>query len=227
MTVTAFNDADLTRLETLLTPLSASGSTMRPDEVQGFFAALSSGPDQVDADFWLPEVLGDAPAFENAEDEAELAALLQKLFDSIRAALAAGDELDLILYAEEDSEEEEGAPDYWPWANAYLYALDLVDTDWFEVAEEDEGFESLMMPMLVLGGAFEDEDGGEDLLTFTDEEVDGYKEELSDALAAVYGYWRAKGQAPVTVRRDGDKVGRNDQCPCGSGKKYKACCGAN
>ncbi len=30
--------------------------------------------------------------------------------------------------------------------------------------------------------------------------------------------------APVTtVRRDGPKVGRNDPCPCGSGKKYKKC----
>ncbi|AXE31287.1 YecA family protein [Chromobacterium phragmitis] len=226
MTATVFNDADLTRLETLLTPLSASGSTMRPDEVQGFFAALVSGPDAVDADFWLPEVLGDAPAFENPSDESELKALLQKLFDSIRDTLAAGEELDLILYAEEDSEEE-GEPDFWPWSNAYLYALDLVDTDWFEVAEEDEGFETLMMPMLVLGGAFEDEEGGEDLLTFTDEEVDGYKAELGGALAAVYGYWRAKAQAPTTMRREGDKVGRNDMCPCGSGKKYKACCGAN
>jgi preprotein translocase subunit SecA len=28
----------------------------------------------------------------------------------------------------------------------------------------------------------------------------------------------------VTVRRDGKKVGRNDPCPCGSGKKYKKCC---
>jgi len=27
-----------------------------------------------------------------------------------------------------------------------------------------------------------------------------------------------------TVRRDNDKVGRNDPCPCGSGKKYKQCC---
>ncbi|OHX15059.1 YecA family protein [Chromobacterium sphagni] len=225
MTVTAFNDADLARLETLLTPLSASGSTMRPDEVQGFFAALVSGPDEVDTDFWLPEVLGDAPAFANQADEAELKSLLQKLFDTTRDVLAAGEELDMILYAEEDSEEE-GEPDYWPWTNAYLYALDLVDTDWFEVAEEDEGFESLMMPMLVLGGAFEEEDG-EDLLTFTDEEVEGYKEELTDSLHAVFAYWRAKGQAPSTVRREGDKVGRNDACPCGSGKKYKACCGSN
>jgi preprotein translocase subunit SecA len=28
-----------------------------------------------------------------------------------------------------------------------------------------------------------------------------------------------------TVRRQADKVGRNDPCPCGSGKKYKKCCG--
>ena len=31
--------------------------------------------------------------------------------------------------------------------------------------------------------------------------------------------------ASVTVRRTGEKVGRNDPCPCGSGKKYKQCCG--
>ena len=28
-----------------------------------------------------------------------------------------------------------------------------------------------------------------------------------------------------TVRREAPKVGRNDPCPCGSGKKYKHCCG--
>jgi len=31
---------------------------------------------------------------------------------------------------------------------------------------------------------------------------------------------------PVTVRRSVPKVGRNDPCPCGSGKKYKRCCAA-
>ena len=33
-------------------------------------------------------------------------------------------------------------------------------------------------------------------------------------------------KASGTVRKD-KKVGRNDPCPCGSGKKYKKCCGAN
>jgi preprotein translocase subunit SecA len=34
-------------------------------------------------------------------------------------------------------------------------------------------------------------------------------------------------QRQETVRREGAKVGRNDPCPCGSGKKYKNCCGKN
>jgi preprotein translocase subunit SecA len=39
---------------------------------------------------------------------------------------------------------------------------------------------------------------------------------------------RAEAEPPHTmpVRREGKKVGRNDPCPCGSGKKYKKCCGA-
>ena len=34
-------------------------------------------------------------------------------------------------------------------------------------------------------------------------------------------------QKQKTVRREQPKVGRNDPCPCGSGKKYKKCCGRN
>ena len=30
-----------------------------------------------------------------------------------------------------------------------------------------------------------------------------------------------------TVRNEGPKIGRNDPCSCGSGKKYKNCCGKN
>ncbi|MDX2259303.1 MAG: YchJ family protein [Hyphomicrobiaceae bacterium] len=35
--------------------------------------------------------------------------------------------------------------------------------------------------------------------------------------------WRAK---PATVVREAPKVGRNDPCTCGSGKKFKKCCGS-
>ncbi|MCK4603893.1 MAG: SEC-C domain-containing protein, partial [Deltaproteobacteria bacterium] len=39
-------------------------------------------------------------------------------------------------------------------------------------------------------------------------------------------YGRGDGDdKPKTVKRKGQKIGRNDPCPCGSGKKYKKCCG--
>jgi preprotein translocase subunit SecA len=34
-----------------------------------------------------------------------------------------------------------------------------------------------------------------------------------------------RGEEPVAEHEKGQKVGRNDPCPCGSGKKYKKCCG--
>ena len=34
-----------------------------------------------------------------------------------------------------------------------------------------------------------------------------------------------EGKPQEPVKRDGDKIGRNAPCPCGSGKKYKKCCG--
>ena len=36
---------------------------------------------------------------------------------------------------------------------------------------------------------------------------------------------RGEAEASSSVKREGKKVGRNDPCPCGSGKKYKKCCG--
>ena len=44
----------------------------------------------------------------------------------------------------------------------------------------------------------------------------------------IEGHWMyVDGELPKveTVRHEGKKVGRNEPCPCGSGKKYKKCCG--
>jgi len=40
-----------------------------------------------------------------------------------------------------------------------------------------------------------------------------------------FSHGEAGQQKKKPVKRDGEKVGRNDPCPCGSGKKYKKCCG--
>ncbi|MDO5415124.1 MAG: preprotein translocase subunit SecA [Bacillota bacterium] len=61
---------------------------------------------------------------------------------------------------------------------------------------------------------------------------EGHKDEYADEPMMAGGDVPAQTQVPErekrkpeTVRRDAPKVGRNDPCPCGSGKKYKHCCG--
>ena len=39
-------------------------------------------------------------------------------------------------------------------------------------------------------------------------------------------FYDGQAPTPTTVVRSGPKVGRNDPCPCGSGRKYKKCCAA-
>ena len=47
---------------------------------------------------------------------------------------------------------------------------------------------------------------------------------MSRGEAAEGGSGKTESGKGVTVRREGKKVGRNDPCPCGSGRKYKRCC---
>ena len=51
--------------------------------------------------------------------------------------------------------------------------------------------------------------------------------EALEAIHSVDGGAKIGTDVDRTVRNDGPKVGRNDPCPCGSGKKYKNCCGKN
>jgi preprotein translocase subunit SecA len=44
-------------------------------------------------------------------------------------------------------------------------------------------------------------------------------------IAATHGGGASSGGAPRRPAKTGAKVGRNDPCPCGSGKKHKQCCG--
>lgn len=40
-------------------------------------------------------------------------------------------------------------------------------------------------------------------------------------------FWDGKLVTNKPIKNDGPKIGRNDPCPCGSGKKYKKCCAKN
>ena len=54
----------------------------------------------------------------------------------------------------------------------------------------------------------------------TRENVDAHRERLGSYVAELHAYWKSKRQVVNAT----PKVGRNEPCPCGSGKKHKKCC---
>ncbi|MGN7070205.1 UPF0149 family protein [Neisseria sp. P0001.S004] len=218
MQILTFDEAARSRLMELLDDKSEAHNTMRCDEVQGFMMALLSGPDALNPTNWLPEILGEESLFD-AKERTEIERLVMAMAADMRMKLNEKILPDLWLY-----EDEAGNPDFYTWCNAYLYALDIVPTDWFEAVEQEE-FEDLFYPIMALGGIYDDEENGEVILHLNEKELTQLESDLPHVLLDIYWYWQAIINKPQTVRREGEKVGRNDPCPCGSGKKYKACCG--
>lgn len=217
MQILTFDEAARSRLMELLDAKSEAHNTMRCDEVQGFMMALLSGPDALNPTNWLPEILGEESLFD-AKERTEIERLVMAMAADMRMKLNEKILPDLWFY-----EDEAGNPDFYTWCNAYLYALDIVPTDWFEAVDQEE-FEDLFYPIMALGGIYDEERNGEVILHLTEKELAQLESELPHVLLDIYWYWQAIINKPQTVRREGDKTGRNDPCPCGSGKKYKACC---
>ena len=218
MQILTFDEAARSRLMELLDDKSEAHNTMRCDEVQGFMMALLSGPDALNPTNWLPEILGEESLFD-AKERTEIERLVMAMAADMRMKLNEKILPDLWFY-----EDEAGNPDFYTWCNAYLYALDIVPTDWFEAVEQEE-FEDLFYPIMALSGIYDDEENGEVILHLNEKELTQLESDLPHVLLDIYWYWQAIINKPQTVRREGEKVGRNDPCPCGSGKKYKACCG--
>lgn len=218
MQILTFDEAARSRLMELLDAKSEAHNTMRCDEVQGFMMALLSGPDALNPTDWLPEILGEESLFD-AKERTEIERLVMAMAADMRIKLNEKILPDLWFY-----EDEAGNPDFYTWCNAYLYALDIVPTDWFEAVDQEE-FEDLFYPIMALGGIYDDEENGEVILHLNEKELTQLESDLPHVLLDIYWYWQAIINKPQTVRREGEKVGRNDPCPCGSGKKYKACCG--
>lgn len=218
MQILTFDEAARSRLMELLDAKSEAHNTMRCDEVQGFMMALLSGPDALNPTNWLPEILGEESLFD-AKERTEIERLVMAMAADMRMKLNEKILPDLWFY-----EDEAGNPDFYTWCNAYLYALDIVPTDWFEAVDQEE-FEDLFYPIMALGGIYDDEENGEVILYLNEKELTQLESDLPHVLLDIYWYWQAIINKPQTVRREGEKVGRNDPCPCGSGKKYKACCG--
>jgi uncharacterized protein len=228
-TSSQFDDEQLDRLEVLL---DAPGfeEAMRLDEIQGYLCAALSGPAPIDEEDRLIDILGNEDAL-NSESGREAAELIRQFTEALAADLASGEPLVLILYPKDESDED--ANDYLPWCQAYLLGIDQAPEDWFECIEEDDEEEAeylderIFQLMVLTGDAeaaakehSEEWPEGEDLVAIERE----CEDELPHVVTEIYRFWLAK-RGIGTIRKETPDVGRNDPCPCGSGKKFKQCCG--
>lgn len=145
----------------------------------------------------------------------------------------AADELPLSEYEQQAAEEAEALRDalppvsrpLMPWVAGFQHAA-LCFTGLMDLPDEAVG--------LTLARVFRhlpvQEDADRELVETLDRElpltsVDDAIDDLVMAVAELWDLTQDERYAVEQVRRDGPKVGRNDPCPCGSGKKFKQCHG--
>ena len=115
------------------------------------------------------------------------------------------------------------------WAEGFVDAIRLRPEAWRPLVEDREAF-VLLIPILALCG---DEEGGSPLELDPEEDADLLDQApdlIPVCVADMHGFWKERCGRPAaasTGRAKSPKVGRNDPCPCGSGRKYKRCCGAH
>ncbi len=214
------------------------------ESFDGFTAALIVAPRQPAPEEYLPVLLGDA-SLGVFVDEAERS-LFQTSFDrrrqEIERALAAPVEnlADPKAYAplildwnailkdmpadEAAALKAEGVPAYAEtWAAGFLLAVEHWEDDWALPADsKDEAYvDACLDPFYTLITPRAE---------WTPEEKKLSREShVANAIWAVYDlreFWLDRGLGPREPLRKAPEPGRNDPCPCGSGKKYKKCCGS-
>lgn len=218
----AFPESDLDRLEQYLNDLERADFTMPLDMIQGMLAAVASAPAPIPQEKWLPEVLGESHRFASEAEAKEITGLLARLAEETARQLNEGEGFDFILYGPEGEEEDLAS-----WAEGYLIGVDLSDPPWDERADQDD-LDNMLFPFLALTGDAKEmaEKAGEEWMGEAEEAklLAEIREGLANHLMDVRQFWFEKS-IPPTVKREGPKVGRNDPCPCGSGRKYKNCHG--
>ncbi len=116
------------------------------------------------------------------------------------------------------------------WAGGFIDAVDYWFDDW--APPRDREIAAQMDDALECIGALLEEDRGAPRFNLFDEHgapsvSEARFEAFGEAIWAVYELFDiARSLGPRIAPARSDKVGRNDPCPCGSGKKYKKCCGA-
>lgn len=251
MTTPSFLDDDqIQRLADLLEQRAVPFRGFNLEALDGFLSALAVGPDIPPASEWEPEVWGGKPPRWDGDDEAlAVQALLLGHWNMVTARVRNGeddlpDHLAPLLWlpeapkdgddeaAEGEGDEGEETPD--PnsldigrdWAVGFFSGAALREAQWDQWLDAEPWIEEIFALLEELASGEinpEDPKGKPRPITY---------EERLETIGAIPGmladlhHHRIDSLTPREPIRREAAPGRNDPCPCGSGRKFKKCCGA-
>ncbi|MGC3962761.1 MAG: UPF0149 family protein [Rhodocyclaceae bacterium] len=222
-------DAEFDALDDLLARFPDAPSL---EELDGLMCAIAIGPQEVPAEEWLTAALGAQDLANVAADDIQrVLALVRRHEVTIATGLredwsgvTAEEGPDAMYFPLLDDPKQSGFPLAEGWARGFQAGLDWLEDAHIDALEED----AQAMQVLNMIGALDSGElqGGKRL-------TDAQRDEVVPAMAAglqyLYAFWRGwvrVTNAPREPYRADAVPGRNDPCPCGSGRKFKKCHGA-
>ena len=212
----------LRRLDDFLRSDAVGDEAMLLSELDGFLAGLIICPDMIMPSEWLPIVWGDddGPIFDGVEQAQTISSLIMDHYNDIIR------DLDRSQYRPiyDGDPDDPSLCDLW--LDGFGHAMRLRPEAWQVYAHENDA--DLQRAMFVLGRL-------KVLATLSpqditplaiDEELEKLAPDLIPAHVEVLHQARLARAKPgsLAANENRPKVGRNEPCPCGSGKKFKKCC---
>lgn len=222
------DDDELAHLSLLLDRFQDDES-MNIDMLDGFFAALHCNPHFVPPSEYLPEIWGggempDDEAFDDEKQSQDFFDAVMSHWNNVGKRLSE-DGLFLPLLLEQDTAGGD-------WSRGVLRGMEFCYSDWLNFIDDDERGGPAVAIFLFVNEHNPDPELRPFKEPITEEKRQDLLALLSASVMNIYKHFSAQrrsnarlAQEAGTIRRDIPKVGRNDPCPCGSGKKYKKCCG--
>lgn len=213
------DDADaLDVLEHFLQKYGREPAVFSAPELDGLLAGLACAPQTLMPSQWLPVLWGgeqQMPEWESQEDIQEFHSLLMEENNRVMADFIEGD-YSALFYCHDDD-----AP-LWlfisEWCFGFMRTLPLYGP----LSAEDE---LMIKHRTAQIHRYATEEGFKHLQTLSADDISGLQASIeADVTALHQHFFQQQVAAAHTPLVAEPRVGRNDLCPCGSGKKFKKCC---
>lgn len=211
------SDAELDWLDDFLGSDDFVLEAMSLPRLDGFLTSLAIGPEQVSPTEYLSEIWGsaiDPPAFADAEQEEFVVALVMRHWNTIAIRVEHGYPVSPPLL------EHVLADDASEWAHGFMTGIAIRERAWQKLIRDPHAARVVGLIACLAGDPTEEDEEA----VMPAEAVAEVVEQLPELVAGIAAFWRTRRAAAAPRRVT--KTGRNETCPCGSGKKFKQCCGA-